>query len=60
MTCGYHMPYMHPRGIKSMEEINYSVTYKKLSVQKYLEKASKQCRSRFQYFMNVDEDDRTS
>lgn len=43
-----------------MGEINYSVTYKKLSLQKYLEKASKKCRSRFQYFMNVDENDRTS
>ena len=60
MTSGYHMPYMHPRGIKNMQEINYSVTYKRLSLQKYLEKASKTCRSRFQYFMNVDEDDRNS
>ena len=53
------MPYMHPRGIKSMEEVDYSITYKKPSIQKWLEKSGRKCRGRFQYFMNVDEDDKT-
>jgi len=57
MTGGWHMPFMQQRGIKSMEEVNYSLTYKRLSLQKYLERASKNTCSRFQYFMNVDEED---
>ena len=39
-----------------MAEVKYSVTYKKPSLQRFLEKASKNCRGRFQYFMNIDDD----
>ena len=57
MTDGYHMPFLMPRGIKSMEEIKYPMIYKRLSLQKYLETASMNCRRKFQYFMNQDEED---
>ena len=36
------------------------MSYKKLSLQRYLERASKSCRSKFQYFMNPDADLRRS
>ena len=57
MTGGWHNPFMAPRGIKSMQEINYKVTYKSNSVAAYLEDASKSCRKRYRYYMNVDEDE---
>ena len=56
MTDGWHNPFMSPRGVKSMEEVNYKISYKTKSVEAYLEDASKNCRKRFRYYMNVDED----
>jgi len=40
-----------------MDEIKYPVVYNRISLQKYLEKASKNCRAKFQYFMNPDEEE---
>ena len=57
MNNGYHMPFLMPRGIRSMKEINYQITYQRLSIQKYLELASRECRSRFMYFMNADDEE---
>ena len=57
MTDGWHSPFMSPRGIKSMAEVNYKITYKTKSVEAYLEEASKNCRRRYRYYMNVDEDE---
>ena len=49
------MPFMSPRGIANMEEVNYNINYKKLSLQKFLEKASRNCRKRYKYYMNSKE-----
>ena len=57
MTNGWHNPFMAPRGIKSMAEINYKVIYKTRSVEAFLEDASRNCRKRYRYYMNVDEDE---
>ena len=57
MTDGWHNPFMSPRGIKSMAEVNYKITYKTKAVEAYLEEASKNCRRRYRYYMNVDEDE---
>ena len=48
---------MAPRGINSMEEVNYKVTYKRNSLKVFLEQASKNCRSRNKYFMNLETED---
>ena len=37
MTAGWHNPFMQPRGVKSMEEINYNINYKRNSRKVYLE-----------------------
>ena len=36
MTDGWHNPFMSPRGVKSMAEVNYKVSYKSKSVEAYL------------------------
>ena len=56
MNDGYNNPFMAPRGITNMDEISYKINYKKLSMQKYLEKVSLKCRKRFKYYMNVQEE----
>jgi len=43
-----------------MAEVNYCINYKKISLQRFLERASKNCRGRFQYFMNKDETAKTT
>ena len=48
---------MAPRGINNMEEVNYKVTYKRNSLKVFLEQASKNCRSRNKYFMNLETED---
>jgi len=40
-----------------MSEVNYTVTYRKASLQRYLEKASWGCISRFNYFMAPEVDE---
>ena len=57
MTSGWHNPFMAPRGIKSMSEVNYKVVYKSKSLEAFLEDASKNCRRRYRYYMNADEDE---
>ena len=57
MTDGWHNPFMSPRGVKSMAEVNYRVTYKSKAVEAYLEEASKNCRRRYRYYMNADEEE---
>ena len=44
MTGGWHYPFLMPRGIKTMAEVRYTVSYKKLSLKKYMERASYNCR----------------
>lgn len=51
---------MAPRGINSMEEVNYKVTYKRNSLKVFLEQASKNCRARNKYFMNLDTEEASS
>ena len=36
MTDGWHNPFMSPRGVKCMAEVNYKVSYKSKSVEAYL------------------------
>lgn len=57
LTAGYHYPFMSPRGIDCMDDINYEIVYKKTSLQKYLQQASKKCRAKFKYYMNVQEEE---
>ena len=57
MTDGWHNPFMSPRGVKSMAEVNYRVKYKSKAVEAYLEEASKNCRRRYRYYMNADEEE---
>lgn len=40
-----------------MDDINYEIVYKKTSLQKYLQQASKKCRAKFKYYMNVQEEE---
>ena len=53
MSGGWHNPWVQPRGITCMDEINYQITYKKESVRVYLLQASRNCRARYKYFMNA-------
>ena len=55
MTGGWHNAFMAPRGVKSMEEISYKVVYKKNSLKKFLEAASKTCMKKNKYYMNAPE-----
>ena len=57
MSAGYHNPWIQSRGISSMEEINYNVTYKKESLKMFLLQASRNCRKRYKYYMNAQEDE---
>ena len=53
MTDGWHNAFMMPRGIKDLDEINYKMTYKKKSLKKWFEHASRKCRHRYKYHMNA-------
>lgn len=53
MTGGWHNAFMAPRGIKNMEEINYKVKYKKNSLKRMLEQASRHCIKRNKYNLNM-------
>ena len=60
LTGGWHNPFMAPRGIQNMDEINYQVGYRKNSLKKILEAASFNCRERNKYYMNSVEDEQAA